>query len=125
MLVDGVSKDGNLLLNVGPDGRGEFEPRAVDTLGAIGAWMDLHARSIRGAGPAPYVPPPDARYTWRGDRLYLHLFAWRFQHVHLPGWPAGSVSRSSCTTGPRFRAVSSTPPGRRRTPPWEGSAPTC
>ena len=90
MLVDGVSKDGNLLLNVGPDGRGEFEPRAVDTLGAIGAWMDLHARSIRGAGPAPYVPPPDARYTWRGDRLYLHLFAWRFQHVHLPGF-AGRV----------------------------------
>jgi alpha-L-fucosidase len=85
MLVDGVSKDGNLLLNVGPTGRGEFEPRAVGTLDAIGCWMNQHARSVCGAGPATYVPPPDARYTQRGDRLYLHLFAWPFRHVHLPG----------------------------------------
>ncbi len=62
MLVDGVPKDGNLLLNVGPTGRGEFEPRAVEMLEAIGAWMDHHGRSIYGAGPAPYTPPPDARY---------------------------------------------------------------
>jgi len=85
MLVDGVSKDGNLLLNVGPTGRGEFEPRAVDTLETIGRWMDRHARSIYGAGPARYTPPPDTRYTQRDDRLYLHLFAWPFRHVHLPG----------------------------------------
>lgn len=85
MLIDGVSKDGNLLLNVGPTGRGEFEPQAVETLAAIGRWMDHHARSIHGAGPAGYDPPPDARYTQRGDRLYLHLFAWPFRHIHLPG----------------------------------------
>jgi alpha-L-fucosidase len=85
MLVDGVSKDGNLLLNVGPTARGEFEPRAVRTLQAIGAWMDQHARSVYGAGPSAFTPPPDCRYTQRGDRLYLHLFAWPFRHVHLPG----------------------------------------
>lgn len=85
MLVDGVSKDGNLLLNVGPTARGEFEPRAVQALEAIGSWMEGNARSIYGAGPAHYVPPPDARYTQRGDRLYLHLLAWPFRHVHLPG----------------------------------------
>lgn len=90
MLVDGVSKDGNLLLNVGPTARGEFEPQAVDTLAAIGRWMDQHARSIHGAGPARYAPPPDSRYTQRGDRLYLHLFAWPFRHIHLPGL-AGKV----------------------------------
>ncbi|WP_309108813.1 alpha-L-fucosidase [Arthrobacter sp.] len=27
MLVDGVSKDGNILLNVGPTARGNFDPR--------------------------------------------------------------------------------------------------
>ncbi|MFD3403823.1 alpha-L-fucosidase [Kribbella sp. NPDC058693] len=85
MLVDSVSKDGNLLLNVGPTGRGEFDPRALATLASIGEWMRLHERSIRGARPSEYTPPTDARYTQKGDRLYLHLFSWPMGHVHLPG----------------------------------------
>ena len=59
MLVDGVAKDGNLLLNVGPTARGEFEPRAVEILEALGAWTGPNARSIYGAGPASYTPPAD------------------------------------------------------------------
>jgi len=84
MLVDGVSKDGNLLLNVGPTGRGNFDPRAVESLRGIGDWMRLHSRSVYGAGASKWTPPSDARYTQRGNRLYLHLFAWPFEYVHLP-----------------------------------------
>lgn len=85
MLVDGVSKGGNLLLNVGPTGRGTLDPVSQETLAGLGAWMRLHGRSIYGAGPSDFTPPPDCRYTQRADRLYLHLFAWPFEHVHLPG----------------------------------------
>ncbi len=85
MLIDSVSKDGNLLLNVGPTGRGEFDPRALRTLSGIGEWMRLNSRSIYGCGPAEFTPPPDCRYTQRGNRLYLHVFAWPMRHLHLPG----------------------------------------
>ncbi|MDA1192660.1 MAG: alpha-L-fucosidase, partial [Candidatus Poribacteria bacterium] len=85
MLIDSVSKGGNVLLNVGPNGRGEFEPRAVERLRDIGAWMRVHNRSIYGCTASQFTPPPDCRYTQNGNRLYLHLFAWPFQHVHLPG----------------------------------------
>lgn len=74
-----------MLLNVGPTGRGNFDPRAVAALAGIGEWMALHSRSIHGAGPSGYLPPADARYTQRGNRLYLHLFVWPFEYVHLPG----------------------------------------
>jgi alpha-L-fucosidase len=47
--------------------------------------MRLHERSVIGAGPSAYRPPADCRYTQRGDRLYLHVFAWPFGHLHLPG----------------------------------------
>ncbi|MEU0568794.1 alpha-L-fucosidase [Nonomuraea sp. NPDC005983] len=90
MLVDTVSKDGNLLLNVGPNGRGAFDPRALETLRGIGDWTRLHGRSIYGAGPSAFEAPPDCRYTQRGDRLYVHLFAWPYRHLHLPGL-AGKV----------------------------------
>lgn len=85
MLVDTVSKDGNLLLNVGPNARGEFEPRAIDRLKGIGEWMRLHGRSIYGCGASEFTPPRDCRYTQNGDRLYLHIFDWPFRHVHLAG----------------------------------------
>ncbi|MFC9862613.1 MULTISPECIES: alpha-L-fucosidase [unclassified Streptomyces] len=85
MLVDGVSKNGNLLLNVGPTGRGDLDPHALAVLGEIGRWMELHERSVRGCGPAPYTAPSECRYTRRGNRLYVHLFAWPLRHLHLPG----------------------------------------
>jgi alpha-L-fucosidase len=85
MLVDSVAKGGNLLLNVGPDGRGQIDPRARRILGDIGSWMRLNSRSIYGCGPSGFTAPVDCRYTQRGDRLYLHLFAWPFGHLHLPG----------------------------------------
>jgi len=39
MLIDTVSKGGNFLLNVGPNGRGELDERALVRLREIGRWM--------------------------------------------------------------------------------------
>jgi alpha-L-fucosidase len=89
MLIDGVSKNGNMLLNVGPTARGEFDYRARERLEGIGRWMKYHSRSIYGCGAAPkeFIAPADCRYTLnaRTNRLYLHLFAWPFKHVFCPG----------------------------------------
>jgi len=87
MLIDGVSKGGNMLMNVGPTGRGEIDYRARACLEGIGKWMKYNGRSIHGCGiaPAELPPPPDCRYTYDAERkrLYLHLFAWPFKAIHL------------------------------------------
>ena len=89
MLIDGVSKGGNLLLNVGPTGRGEFDQRALDCLRGMGDWMKRHSRAIYGCTQAPedYRVPQDCRYTYnpKTRRLYLHLFTWPYRHIHLDG----------------------------------------
>ncbi|GAA1300783.1 MAG: alpha-L-fucosidase [Brachybacterium tyrofermentans] len=86
MLVDSVAKAGNLLLNVGPDGRGAVSSADREILRRIGEWMDLHAASVHGAGPADgLVAPQGTVLTQRGDRLYVHLTTWPMQHLHLPG----------------------------------------
>jgi len=94
MLIDSVSKGGNLLLNVGPTGRGEFDERALDRLAGVGEWMKRHGRSIYGCTQAPeqFKAPQDCRLTYNPDtnRLYVHVFAWPFQHLHLDGL-AGKV----------------------------------
>ncbi len=89
MLIDSVSKDGNLLLNVGPTGRGEFDERALDRLSGIGRWMKYHSRSIYGCGSAPPdIPTPqDCRLTYNPAtrRLYVHVLAWPFRHLFMGG----------------------------------------
>ena len=107
MLIDGVSKNGNLLLNVGPTGRGNLDPHAVDALAGIGAWMDLHSKSIYGAVASEYEPPTDVRYTQRDNRLYVHVFSWPFEHLHLAGL-AGRVEYAQLLNDAseiRFRVV--------------------
>ncbi len=90
MLIDTVSKGGNLLLNVGPTGRGELDARALNSLKGIGKWMRQHSRSIYGCTQAPseFVAPQDCRLTYNPQtkRIFVHLFAWPFQHLHLDGF---------------------------------------
>jgi len=87
LLVDTVSKNGNLLLNVGPTGRGTFDDRAQARLAGMGEWMRLHERAIYGCGPAPEdIPTPqDCRLTWnpKTKRLYVHLFNYPIRRLHL------------------------------------------
>ncbi len=91
MLADSVSKGGNVLLNVGPTARGYFDSRALATLSAIGDWTKLHGDAVYGASTSAHVAPPDCRYTQRGNRLYVHIFAWPMKHLFLEGL-AGRVA---------------------------------
>jgi len=95
LLIDTVSKGGNLLLNVGPTARGEFDDRALSRLSAMGEWMRRHGRAIYVCGPAPagFVAPDGCRLTYNPDldRLYLHILHWPIQDLHLDGF-AGKVA---------------------------------
>ena len=88
-LIDCVSKGGNLLLNVGPTGRGEFDYRAIERLEGIGKWMHANGRSIYGCTKAPdgFTTPENCTLTYNPDkkRLYVHIHSWPYKHLHLDG----------------------------------------
>ncbi|MDR2287321.1 MAG: alpha-L-fucosidase [Prevotellaceae bacterium] len=80
ILIESVSKGGNLLLNVGPTARGTFDNRANDRLDGIAKWMKFHSRSIYGCTQAPneYKVPDNCLLTYNPEtkRLYLHILGW-------------------------------------------------
>ena len=80
LLIDTISKGGNLILNVGPTSRGYFDYRAMERLTGIGEWTKKHGRSIYGCGRAPenFTVPQDCRLTYNAEknRLYVHIFNW-------------------------------------------------
>ena len=77
ILVQCVSHGGNLILNVGPTGRGEFDYRACERLDAVGEWMKRNSRSIYSCTEAPgkFKAPEGTILTYNPalNRLYLHL----------------------------------------------------
>jgi Alpha-L-fucosidase len=73
-LVECVSKKGNLLLNVGPDAKGNIPKESIDILSKVGDWMELNAKSIYGCTASGYSKPEWGRLTQNGNKLYAHIF---------------------------------------------------
>ncbi|HCC86262.1 MAG TPA: alpha-L-fucosidase, partial [Porphyromonadaceae bacterium] len=80
LLITSTANGGNLLLNVGPTAKGEFDYRANKALEELGYWMDAHSDAIYNCTYAPdeFTLPENlnARLTYNptARKLYLHLF---------------------------------------------------
>ena len=73
MLMECVSKGGNLLLNVGPDAKGNIPDKSIEILNEVGEWMRLNSEAVYGCGIAD-VPKHDwGRMTKSDDALYLYV----------------------------------------------------
>lgn len=114
-LVDIVSKGGNYLLNVGPDGAGVIPQPSQDTLRGVGRWLKVNGEALYGAGRTPFgeefgapvKPTKDAkaapRPEWRCEMcgavqqrppVFEPRTAWRCTtrpgklYIHIFRWPA-------------------------------------
>ena len=78
--VDVVSKNGNLLINVGPRADGTIPELQREPLTALGSWLDIHGEAIFASRPwivaEDDASDVDVRYTHRDETLYATLLAW-------------------------------------------------
>ena len=97
MLIKTVASGGNLLMNVGPTARGNFDYRADAALEEFGKWMKLNSRSIYGCTKAEpeFETPLGCRLTQSedGKRLYIHILDYPLQMLTMPSL-AGKVAYS-------------------------------
>lgn len=88
-LIDCVSKGGNLILNVGPTARGEFDYRAKEHLAKVGEWMYYHSPAIYGCTQAPdeFKAPENCKLTYNPEknRMYIHILSWPYKFLALEG----------------------------------------
>jgi len=98
-LVTCVSGGGNLLFNVGPMPTGEIEPRQVERLKEIGAWLKKYGASIYGTRGGPFSNGRWGGSTHRDKTLWLHVFEWRGDQLSLPALPVKVLSIRSLSGG--------------------------
>jgi alpha-L-fucosidase len=92
-LVECVSKNGNMLLNVGPNARGEIPAECTQILAEVGRWMDKNGASVYGCGRAELPKPEWGRYTQQGKWLYAHIYDRGIGPVNIRGM-AGKIKRA-------------------------------
>jgi alpha-L-fucosidase len=85
-LVRCAGGDGNLLLNVGPMPDGRIEPRHVERLREVGAWLITAGESIYATRGGPFRPGSWGASTHRDNRIFLHLLGDDTQ-LRLPAIP--------------------------------------
>ena len=82
-LVECVSKNGNLILNVGPDANGEIPKESSDILEEVGNWMKYNGESIYKCKASMYAKPEWGRYTQNEKNLYCHIYDRGIGYVNL------------------------------------------
>ena len=71
MLTDIISKNGNLLLNVGPGPDGEWDSLAYNRLEAIGKWMKTNGEAVYDTEADPNLPRQGKwAFTKKGTSIY-------------------------------------------------------
>jgi len=95
-LIDIVSKNGNLLMNIGPQSDGTIPDEVQQALLEVGAWLKVNGEAIYGTRPwrvygegptkvaagsfhdvdTTHYTPQDFRFTTKGDGLYVIGLDW-------------------------------------------------
>lgn len=85
-LVECTSKNGNMIVNISPDGKGKIPEKQKKILAQVGTWMRKNGDSIYGCGMAEKLPKPEwGRYTQKGNKVYAHITEESIGAIALPG----------------------------------------
>ena len=90
-LVECVSKGGNMILNVGPDARGNIPAKSLEILAEVGKWMHANGEAIYGCGHSEIPRPDYGRVTQNGKNVYFHVNEAQIGFVPLTGIKADDV----------------------------------
>lgn len=85
-LVEVTGKNGNLLLNVGPEPQGAIPHPCQAVLKEVGAWMKNNHESIYGCGKAELEKPQWGYFTQNGKTIYAHWTNPKIGYINIKGY---------------------------------------
>lgn len=94
LLAKAASRGGNMLMNIGPMGTGDLDPRDTTILHGIGQWMQRNGSSIYGTEKTPLALQSWGVSTVKKDTLFLQVFHWPRDGRLVVGGLRSGISRA-------------------------------
>ena len=95
ILIQTVTGDGNLLLNIGPTPEGDIAPEQLSLLNGMGNWLKHYGQSIYKTRGGPYINGKWGGTTRCAKTIFFHLLPSSGETVTLPPLPA-KIVRVQC-----------------------------
>jgi len=84
LLMDVVSRNGNLLLNVGLDAEGRISRKQRDTIEALGKWLKVNGEAVYGTHPWKISGSGPMRFTCKEGLIYVYMPSMPKETIMIP-----------------------------------------
>jgi len=84
MVVEGVSRNGNFDINVGPTAEGMISDVEKEPLLALGRWLRVNGEAIYGSRVSGLSPDDGMCFTAKGDYVYAIFLRWTEEKFFCP-----------------------------------------
>jgi alpha-L-fucosidase len=91
-LMENVSRNGTMLLNITQHGRGDLDPEVIRICKDIGAWMKINGEAVYGSRPFEVCGDNTVCYTRNQGNVYATLLDWKNSPITLKALHAGGAT---------------------------------
>ena len=98
LLMENVSRNGSLLLNISMHGRGNLDPEEIQICKDVGAWLKINGEAVYASRPFEVFGEDSVCYTRNKGNVYATIMNWKggsitFKALHAGGATLGKVSK--------------------------------
>jgi hypothetical protein len=77
LLMENVSRNGTMLLNLTQHGRGDLDPEVIRIAKDVGAWLKINGEAVYGSRPFELCTENNIRFTRNNGNVYVTVFDWK------------------------------------------------
>jgi alpha-L-fucosidase len=96
-LMENISRNGTLLLNIPQHGRGDLDPEAITICRDVGAWLKTNGEAVYGSRPFEVCGDGAVSYTRNNGFIYATVFDWKDSTITLNALHSGGSTLGKVT----------------------------
>ena len=116
-LMQNVSRNGTMLLNLTQHGRGDLDPEVIQIAKDIGAWLKVNGEAVYASRPFEVSGDNTVCYTRNNGNVYATLLDWNGGPITLKALRAGGATLGKVSKGRTARLRCSSALCTRRSGP--------